>query len=156
LDVTRLSIGARDGFLVSLLVGWWALIYIESFDKKDQILPWLGLDIAIFCLIGIRCLIYCAGYRPPISLLGRIFTLRPVIPGYDKALLAPFCAILVAILVPFGCQQFGVPAEAAYPATAALSLLVILNMGPTLREWQLTGSHRIAPGLWHGTDCIKL
>lgn len=159
MDAVRCRISPRDGFLLSLLVAWWVVI-ATTFGSRlrgDEDIMWGLMAVAVTeVAVVLRIIIYCLGYRPPIGFWGRIFTLRWVIPGYDKVFLAPLCAALVAILVPFGCHWLGIPFSAAFPATIFLMLLVTLNMGPTLRDWQLTGSHRIVPGVQQRNDCVIL
>ena len=99
------------------------------------------------CVIG-RLVAYCSFHWPPISLWGRIWTFRWIIPGYDQALVAPLCALMVGIMAPVATYSLGVLWRFAFPTSLTLMLLITLGMGPRLRQWRLTGNHRItAAGL---------
>ena len=95
-------------------------------------------------MIGlIRWGTYCSRYQPPISTWGRLWTGWWIIPGYDYVLIAPIVTTLVGIVVPMGLKAAGMEPPATVGATAAMVLVCALNLGPTLRTWQLTGHHRI-------------
>lgn len=93
---------------------------------------------------GIRVLIYCALHWAPISLAGRLVTMRPLIPRYDVAFAAPVLAVVLSSRAPFWLYAVATP----LPLNAFLSvfvvLAVLLGMGPTLRWWHLVGEHRLA------------
>ena len=85
-------------------------------------------------------------YRPPISVLGRIRTGRWIIPGFDRCLVGPVLAVLAASTVLGLCQEAQVPQEITASLGITTVLLVTLTTPPRLREWRLTGEHRIVPG----------
>ena len=135
----------RNGVLISLLIGSW-MYALGSRLPPDQLS--VGLLTATYrgaasaFILG-RVLMYCRCCWPPISLCGRLATLRWIIPGYDQVFVAPICAALIAIFAPWGLSLVGVPGEIALPICLSAVVGVVLNMGPTLRRWQLTGDHRI-------------
>jgi hypothetical protein len=154
------SLSARrrvDVILFSLLVGWYlyALNRIGHTGDWDPITLWFLWSItAIFGLI--RICVYCAGYAPPISLLGRILTGRLIIPGYDQVFLGPICAMLTSIVAPLGLHRCGLPLNIAIPISASLTLMVLVLQGPSLPAWRLTGRHRLVPGMFYRADFIKI
>ncbi len=84
-----------DAVICCALGSWW-LYVLASFipDEKNRI----GLICAVcsfpFILFPvIRIAIYTQGHRSPISLWGRILTLRWIIPGYDKVFLGPLARV---------------------------------------------------------------
>jgi hypothetical protein len=142
-----------DGVLISLLVGWWAYC-LSSLDlNPEDGLKGLMLfaPIVTFGAAAGRLVIYCRNYRAPINFFGRLLTFRWIIPGYDKVFLAPLGAIIafpmtiwlggrVRALLPFAIDP-----RIVVSAAIAVTFLVALNVGPSLRSWRLTGNHRIVP-----------
>jgi hypothetical protein len=146
-------ISYRDGTLTSLLVGWWAYAASANAVVDEQLTGMLvssGMMI-VMSVAAVRLLRYCGNYRPPISLFGRLLTLCWIIPGYDKVFVAPIGALAVFLaVIPFSgvgktVSSLDVDPRIAIPVTIAASLLIALNVGPTLKTWKCTGSHRIVP-----------
>ncbi|MBI3466788.1 MAG: hypothetical protein HY000_27565 [Planctomycetes bacterium] len=141
----------REGVLVSLLLGWFVYVLFallpQDIRTEAELRVWLALSSAGIAgsLVLARLLTYCWGYVPPISLWGRIRTLRWIIPGYDRVLVAPICAALVAAVGVEACNLFD-PVWVA-PLTVTVCSLIALTMGPSLERWRMTGAHRIVPGL---------
>ena len=147
-----------DGLLVSLLAGWWmyalASIIPDGKDKAD-VLTMLCFYATIACLVT-RLFTYCRFYWPPISLWGRIRTFRWIVPGYDQVFVAPIGILLTGIIAPLGLRSIGLAPDIAIPISLSLVLVVTLNVGPTLRGWQLTGSHRVVPGIGKSQEFQQL
>jgi hypothetical protein len=143
-DVAR-SISYRDGTMLSLLIGWWLLVAIQRIALLQQPQTWhFGFSLAFIPLMS-RLQTYCLGYASPISLWGRILTLRWIIPGHDQVFLAPMAIVVVA-----GCGEVLVlqfPAFVPYIAPAGVTLIFLcaFNLGPSLKRWRLTGNHRLVP-----------
>ena len=125
--------------------------YMRTSDRDEL----AGSLVAIVCVLTVcvaayRLMIYIIGTGvsvPPISILGRIFTLRFIVPGYDKIFVAPIIAVAVILLGPFVSFCFGVPTRYSLPCCLAVALLVLLRMPPSLRSWELTGTFRsLRPG----------
>jgi len=114
-------------------------------DQTAALLPQLFVDLGIFGGIcaGYRWVRYCIRYWPPISFFGRIATGRFVIPGYDRVFVAPLCSLLICILLPKFLYNAGLSIDVFAPVTVTLALISIRTIGPTLRDWELTGQHRI-------------
>lgn len=151
--IPRLSY--RDGFLASVLLAWWTVVLLELYVLAygtASAAP--GLIFALWVLpmgaLG-RLVIYGSGHHPPISLAGRIRTGQWIIPGFDKVFFAP----LLAVVAPFVCAApylltIGPTVGAlrvALPLMVLVGSSILLNAGPQLDEWRLTGHHRVVPDL---------
>ena len=135
--------------LISLLLGW-CIFGLEALipDRRDRLLlpTFFLLPETVFLFSG-RIHFYFAGYADPISLWGRIWTLRWIIPGYDKALLGPLLTMLAAPAVVIPGWAAGVPLEIALPMAISMVCLVALVTPPALLSWHLTGQHRLTSGI---------
>ena len=135
-----------DGFLGPLLAAWWLYALTSNFasvkDRSDFLYCLFVIVVGI--AFGCRAFIYMAMYWPPISLLGRIFTRRWIIPGYDYVVLAPLCILLTAIIGGIMINYVGQAYNSiTYPLTMAAVCIVALNLGPSLGKWRLTGHYRL-------------
>ncbi|WP_406693587.1 hypothetical protein V5E97_21370 [Singulisphaera sp. Ch08] len=141
------ELARRDAILIGPLVGWWLFAIGAGFSAPQNRIPFASL-VACFGigLLGlIRLLIYASGYLSPISLAGRLATFRWIIPGYDVIFVAPFCTLLLPLATYFTLALYGVTAEVSGPICLAQGLFITFNMGPSLKQWELTGQHRIVP-----------
>lgn len=144
----KYRLGNLDAVLISMLVGWWASCLLAL-----VIDPRVRVSIGLFAFVMVlvfaplfRLTAFIYYYRPPISLPGRIRTGRWIIPGYDWCLVGPALAV-AAGGVAFGlCAEARVSLEGGASLGITTILLVILTTPPGLREWRLTGKHRIVPG----------
>lgn len=141
----RLSI--HDAALVSLLAGWWVFAVESLFenpnDAREMSVPVLCMAIPV-CVI-VRFFVYRVGYAPPLSLWGRLWTGRWIIPGYDQVYVGPACALVTAIFAFRLMSLGGWPVEVACPSCLALVLFVTLTAPPGITRWRLTGRHRLVP-----------
>jgi hypothetical protein len=149
-----------DGLGLSLLAGWWFLAAYWQVEQAMRnpadlapliMLPMMGI------LTGsiVRCALYLANHRPPISFLGRLRTLRPWQRRFDLIFLAPLAAVAVMVLCLKAtiCAELKTPffglllpqwsALAFAPLGISLSLGILLLGGPALERWRLIGRHRI-------------
>lgn len=135
----------HHGVLLSLLAGWW--LYAISAVLPEEFRPamWLIYTLLLQVVFFARIVIYTTGYASPINIWGRLFTGRWIVPGYDKVFIVPLLVILASTFVPYELWTNGLPAPAVLGISLALTLLLALNGGPSLRRWRLTGHHRIAP-----------
>ena len=134
------SISVFGALLWSLLLTWW-LHVIQWVSGGSFSLFWiviLALTIALF-----RIAIYSGEYRPPISLLGRIFTGRLIIPKYDRIYVAPFCIVMAGTLLPFVLGRLGVNSTLNFELCFFLIFFLAFSLPPTLNEWRLTGAFQI-------------
>jgi hypothetical protein len=90
---------------------------------------------------------YCNGYAPPINIWGRLTTGRLIIPGYDQVVLAPFAVLAVGIAAWYVPLWLEFNPIFATPIALAMMWWIIWGMPPSLRQWRLTGNHRIVPAV---------
>ncbi|MGD9856775.1 MAG: hypothetical protein AB7U20_17645 [Planctomycetaceae bacterium] len=143
------------GIAVSVLVGWGNHVLLYHLARQagfagpaNDVWEYRALlAVPALLLAGGRVATYCSGYRPPISLAGRWFTGRWVIPRYDLVI-AP--ALLVLAVYGMGTSilpLLGVPRVVGGPPLLSLMTLIALTMPPSLSGWRLTGKHRIVPSM---------
>jgi hypothetical protein len=136
--------GTWDRIALSVLAGWWLYVVAGLFPPAQQGYAAMNLCVLVSAIaVAARVATYCATYWPPISICGRLWTGRWIIPGYDRVLVAPLCAAAVFALT-------ALTHSSASPSNGSLCslgvtavLLVVTLMGPSYRNWALTGSHRI-------------
>ncbi len=148
-----------DGLMIGLMTGWY-LFAAESLwsNPADQLfLVQKGFTIGVGILASVRTILYCSGYAPPISLLGRIRTFHWIIPGYDKVFLGPICTILVGLLAFDRFRPAGLDDLNFLPFALAIAIVVTLDTGPSLSTWRLTGQHRMTvSGSKMGGEYVKV
>jgi hypothetical protein len=88
--------------------------------------------------------------------MGRIFTLRWIIPGYDQVFIAPIFSLAATILWCLAGDRMDWPASTVIPVGMFLTLFLTMGMGPSLAEWRLTGQHRLSPGELSGSAYSKI
>ena len=168
LKKSPLRISYRHGILLSLLIGCtlWAMIAgthdamfnreiltslgswpVESYGDPKMTVMFGMLVSAVIAASVSRVFGYCWGYLPPLNLFGRLVRFRWIIPGYDVVIVAPLCAVLVARFLPPWLLEMGWPVEFLVPLTVTLCALILINAGPSVERWQLTGNHRVVPGM---------
>jgi len=135
------GISVFGAFVLSLLLTWWLHVIRWVFDGPHF---FVGFSIIFVIYVALfRTGAYGGIYRPPISLLGRIFTGRLIIPGYDKIFIAPICILLVGIALPLVLLKMGYGSKWIFELSFFLIFFLALSLPPNLREWRLTGAHRI-------------
>ncbi|MDZ7618933.1 MAG: hypothetical protein U1E05_18155 [Patescibacteria group bacterium] len=137
-----------DGVGIALLIGWYASCLFSlaaPISPSDQhgFVGWFIVVVIVAC--AGRSLAYAIRNSPPISLIGRFVTGQWIIPGYDQIFLAPVVALAVFAAGEWAVLFFRVPFEYGQPVLLTACALPLLAMGPSLRRWDLTGSHRITP-----------
>lgn len=149
LNATRISSGGIGmGIAVAALFSWWFHVVDWLFIQLEKEEAFSGvLVVVIFSTIGGRLLIYVTKYHPPISALGRIFTGRLIIPGYDKVFLAPIITTVVAGLAIVSGWKFDMSVSLTMKCAAALAIFLSISLPPSLEKWHYTGNHRIAKPL---------
>jgi hypothetical protein len=152
------AISAVDGMLVGLLIGWWtyvcASLVPEQSARNETLTVIYCIMVAMVPLI--RLAVYAAGCGPPISLLGRVVTMRWIIPGYDKVFVAPLLTALVGIFSLWVLAWINLPRLYAVPISISLVWSLAFDLGPTLESWRLTGAHRIVPGRFNRTVFVEV
>lgn len=142
-----------DTLAIALLSGWFlhAILGHFTFDPiQSRALSQLVLGVAPLVAL-LRIVGYVLKYAAPISIFGRLLTGRWIIPGYDQVFLASIYTCLAVALGEGVVYQFNIPAAIGQPLVVALGMFLLISVGPTYRNWQLTGSHRINPS----TVCNK-
>jgi hypothetical protein len=142
------AISVVHGTALSILTGWWgysslSLIDLPPLREMASAMFVIGVGYMVPCM---RLIIYIGMFRSPISVWGRVWTLRWVIPGYDVVFVVPVLAIVVADQARRVLETAGVAAEIRCSISVVVAMLLTLNLGPTFRTWRLTGRHRISPG----------
>jgi hypothetical protein len=135
------GISVFEAFLLSLLLTWWLHVIHWVIGGSFGLfnLSLLSLLVAMF-----RSVTYSGVHRPPISLLGRIFTGRLIIPRYDKIYIAPMCILLAGTLLPLGLRRLGLETVWNLELCFFVIFFLAFSLPPSLRRWQLTGAHRVA------------
>ena len=135
-----LGVSFRTALVLSILVTWWLHVIRWSFDK-----PYRFSFVLFFItyVVLFRTFTYAGIYRPPINLWGRIFTGRLIIPRYDKIFLAPICVMLAGTLLPVVLGRVGMNRMWSFELSSFVVLFLALSLPPKLRDWRLTGPHRI-------------
>lgn len=134
-----------DVVLLCMLAGWWCTAMISQIREPDS------RTVASACVFAaaiglaplLRMMIYQSGYSPPIGVWGRIWTLRWIIPGYDRVFIAPICALIAGPATLVLLRACGLPQDASLIFAAGMVVLVATLTPPRLRTWRLTGHHRI-------------
>ena len=140
--------GKDDRLALALLAGWWAWVLFSVPGAEEMALgvgPMLYTGL-LGLVLAVRLSIYCANYRPPISLWGRIFTLRWIIPGYDRVFLTPLATLGLGLTLPYA--LFKMQLDPALVLGLSLPPFLIAGMlgGPPLWQWRLTSPARLVPG----------
>ena len=136
---------------MGLLAGWWFFVTGVIFRRLDPTVKggeYNGFYLVLMFAVAGRVLIYCDGYLSPLSLMGRLYHLRPIIPGYDKIFVAPLLALLVGVAAWYLPRWVHVDSLIIVSMGVTLCWWFLLGMGPSLREWRLTGNHRITRGVF--------
>lgn len=133
---------------ISLLIGWWAycVCSLAPNPLDADMLMRMFLVIPLGAAVSRRVLRFWIDYRSPISLWGRLWTLRWIIPRYDHILVTPALMVFVAALLPLVLANWQVPDLAAQAMTISLVVFLALAMPPSLERWRLSGFFRIVPG----------
>ena len=96
-------------------------------------------------MAGWRLVQYTNSHAPPLSLFGRLWTGRLIIPRYDVVVLTPLAVATLGVSFYGGLLLTGLPGTAALAITAAVLLGIALTGPPRQRYWQLTAPIRIVP-----------
>jgi hypothetical protein len=136
-----------DAVAISVLLGWWVYAFSVHLPADEQMkLPAGLLILGSIVLPFFRLARYCNGYRPPISFWGRLATARLLIPRYDQVYVAPLLATFVGVAYLVLNGPLGPSEPASASAAGAVAVFISLGMGPDLRTWRLTGTHRVVEG----------
>ena len=145
---THTEVPLKHAVATGLLAGWGFYVVASLFPPsadRSIFCATLPLYVAFFASL-VRLVRYIGqGYLPPISLAGRLLTGRWIIRGYDQVFAAPLLATFMAVSLTFVGWFLRVDPTISGPIVVAVILMIAIGMGPSLREWRLTGNHRIIP-----------
>jgi hypothetical protein len=152
--LTTTGIGLGDGTAISLLLGWWfyatiamALSYPAPHDSPEAVFSFFTLYL-LGPIAFARLYRYCGNHWWPISLWGRLWTGRWIIPGYDYVFVSPLLAVTTYILGVIYCVRHPAATPASIGITVGVAMWCLLCIGPNLTHWRLTGRHRISFGIF--------
>jgi hypothetical protein len=140
--------GKDDRLALALLAGWWAWV-IFSAPGAEGLAMGLGPMVYMSLLgmmLAVRLSLYCMNYRPPISLWGRIFTLRWIIPGYDRVFLTPLATLGLGLTIPYVLINMRLDPALVLGLSLPPFLIAGLLGGPSLLQWRMTSPARLVPG----------
>ena len=141
-EVRPVSVSITTNLALGALAGWWSFCIIES-SQMDPV-PELILLFAIIAAL-IRVGIYCSGVTTPFNIWGRISSGRIIVPGFDKVFLTSLAVVLAAILGDIIIKCSGPLYPVAESCVITLIWYMLFGGGPSLRNWALTGQHRLRP-----------
>jgi hypothetical protein len=136
--------------LAALLAGWYAFVANAAFARVGEISleesAAGGVEFAMLLMVIAafgRWVMYAVNRSAPISLFGRIFTGRWIIPGYDKVFVAPLLAVTASGLVMVLGVSEVLPMTVALPASLFAGVFTLCAGGPNYDEWELTGDMQL-------------
>jgi hypothetical protein len=138
------AIRTEDALASSLLFAWYLYVIARAGGSEAFAFIWVVYSFSVLLMPLVRLCIYLEGHYPPISLLGRLYTRRWIIPTFDRVLLGPFAAAAAGISIPSILWTMGVGYGVSLPIATGAIAWVAMTWGPTLGEWRLTGHHRLA------------
>ena len=158
-DDQCVKISIRHAETISLIAGWWIVVimfacaFVTKAREPGRSVQSLLADslefsqllfVAVLISAMIRIGTYGANHRPPISLWGRLWTGRWIIPKYDVAFVSPALAVACywGIILGLG-VLFQFSPIIVLPLAIAGASLCLLGLGPSLKEWKLTAPCRI-------------
>ena len=151
------NISRADRVVIGFLAGWltFAIAVCPDADPTQRLLAnaFLLGYVTFGCVLG-RLFFYCSNHWPPISLWGRLWTGRWIIPGYDKVFIAP---LLTGVVGWGGLVLVGSLTQGEQPMFApacggllALTLITATVTGPSHQRWKLTAPCRIGKNIGSG------
>jgi len=133
------GVSIQMSLVAGLMAVWWTHLLSRRFGfELGFAVPVCSFYVALFRLAR-----YIGFHRSPISLLGRISTGRLIIPQHDKVFLAPLCVLLCGTALPVVLYLAGLKVEWVLKGSVFLVVFLGLALPPTMKEWQLTGAHRL-------------
>ncbi len=143
------GISRIDAILCGALGSWWVYVLASFIRDEANRVGLLAMMSSIVFMAAplMRLGIYTQGYAPPLSVWGRIRTLRWIIPRNDVVLVGPIAALLAGPATAGLLYACRCPLDACITAGAGVTVIVALIAPPRLRRWRLTGGHRIGHGI---------
>jgi len=130
--------------LIGLLLAWLAYAVAACPAVNDRITPYSTI-LSMVCVSSglIRYIIYRAAKHPPISLFGRLMTLRPIISGYSALLLSPLVCVIIGIIGAGLCEYTHLEQPLVCAFTACALAWALFAIGPRYRDWCLTSKGHV-------------
>lgn len=101
--------------------------------------PWYSVPIFVGGFAALlRLTSYVGSVRAPLSLWGRVWNRRYILPGYDEIVLVPLLLVVSGAAMSIVGLRASLPLEWFLAVTTASLLLLATGIGPTLEEWRLT------------------
>lgn len=157
-----------DAVLLAFLPGYYVGLatFVYSFYSRNQTglaegnsaQPMTGVLSIMFVVAAlVRLMGYLNGHTSPISLSGRLYTGRIIIPGYDIVFVTPLAAALAGVGTAVEMARHGFNSGSVAAGSITVFLLILLNGGPSMCRWRLTGAFRLAPGaITKNPEYVKL
>ena len=124
-----------EGTVLSLLAGLLTNVVLSQGSWREPRHALLLGILAASCVCVTRFFVYFATTRPPISLSGRIFTFRWIIPRYDRAFLPIVFAVVLTAMARYYLWPFrGIHLRIIISLLVAVITWTALCWGPTLQE----------------------
>jgi hypothetical protein len=143
------GINRIDALLCCMLGSWWIFCACSLItDRRERVAMIVAFSLLAFVFAPFgRLLRYLPGYQAPISFVGRVWTFRWIIPGYDQVFVGPICSLAGGWLVLFCLNYQSVPIDVSFPVAAGVAVFISVVCPPRLRRWRLIGQHRMGPTL---------
>lgn len=142
------AIARHDGLFAPLFAASCVWVVIATLGRQGAGSDTERFGAMMFTVIAFACILarlfaYLGNFWSPIGLWGRFATGRWIIPGYDRVFVAPGLSLIAMVAVLTLAELTAGSAAFFFPLGTALVMFITLNMGPSSRQWQLTGNHRI-------------
>lgn len=86
-------------------------------------------------------------HASPIGIVGRLLTLRWIIPAFDQILVPPLSIVAVLVLLGIaGHFWLQIPLHTLVPLVTVCTIWCFILVGPSPTRWKFTASARIIPG----------
>lgn len=142
------GIPRRDKLIATGLSGFWLHAFLfNSPDEVVQGVSFLLLPYGLIALIVMRMTPFGGNHAWPISFLGRILTMRWIIPGYDCAVLGPLGILIVSAGgAAIGHFVLEIPLRVLTPVVFVATCWTATLAGPDPERWKLTAPARLVHG----------
>jgi len=134
------SVATSTSLSLSALFAWWTYCLMAGLEAPPDCAPMLFVFALIAALS--RLAIYCSGLRPPFNIWGRLASGRIIVPGFDQVFVTPLIVVVVGSIGGAAVRVSEPWHQASAAGVMALLWFLLLNGGPSLRRWILTGQHR--------------
>lgn len=143
------SFSKPEQLLICVLIGWWMRALMIQIPDKEFVIGIGGIIVGYgtIILVFVKVSFYGSNLSSPIGFWGRILTLRWIIRGYDKVILAPLSILATAISVGLICHfLIHLQPHTVFPITTVATLWTFILAGPDPQRWKLTAPAKIVHG----------